>query len=442
MDEIDRITNEEFLSIVASVDEEVIDNKINLKFIINETDKTFVERINIFGNNVTRENVIRNQLIIDEGDPYNEILKAKSINNLKSLNFFKSVQSEVIDGKDKFSKIINIFVDEKPTGEISAGAGVGTSGGTVTTSIKENNYLGKGIALEASATVDEESLKGFFSVTNPNFNNTDKLLSLSIEAIEIDRIKDFGYKNNKIGFSIGTEFEYLDDLNLGLSTSSFYERIDTDNTASARQKKQEGNYFDTFFKINFDLDKRDQKFQTSDGYRSRYFLDLPILSETYTLSNTLDYSIYTELYEQNITSASFLFKSAHSLKNKDIKLSERLFIPSRRLRGFQKGKVGPLDGNDFIGGNYISTINLKTNLPHLSGDIENIDFGLFLDVANVWGVDYDSSLEKNNNIKSSIGLGMDWFTLIGPINFSFAMPITKDESDKTETFRFNLGTTF
>ena len=190
------------------------------------------------------------------------------------------------------------------------------------------------------------------------------------------------------------------------------------------------------------MDKRDQKFQTSDGYRSRYFLDLPILSETYTLSNTLDYSIYTELYEQNITSASFLFKSAHSLKNKDIKLSERLFIPSRRLRGFQKGKVGPLDGNDFIGGNYISTINLKTNLPHLSGDIENIDFGLFLDVANVWGVDYDSSLEKNNNIKSSIGLGMDWFTLIGPINFSFAMPITKDESDKTETFRFNLGTTF
>ena len=73
---------------------------------------------------------------------------------------------------------------------------------------------------------------------------------------------------------------------------------------------------------------------------------------------------------------------------------------------------------------------------------QNVDFTLFLDIANVWGVDYDSSIESNDNIRSSIGLGVDWFTLIGPLNFSFATPISKDNRDKTETFRFNLGTTF
>ena len=116
-----------------------------------------------------------------------------------------------------------------------------------------------------------------FSVTNPNFKNTNKSVNFRLQALEIDRIADYGYKNNKLGFSVGTNFEYLDDLNLGLSTSSFYEKIETDSTASAMQKKQEGNYWDTFLKIDFDYDKRDQKFQTTDGFRSRYFLDLPII---------------------------------------------------------------------------------------------------------------------------------------------------------------------
>ena len=97
------------------------------------------------GNNVTRENVIRNQFVIDEGDPYNEILAKKTINNIKSLRFFKSVNSEIVDGSSSDSKIINISVEEKPTGEISAGAGVGTNGASVLFGVRENNYLGKGL---------------------------------------------------------------------------------------------------------------------------------------------------------------------------------------------------------------------------------------------------------------------------------------------------------
>ena len=148
LEEIDKITlYEQFQSISANVKENVNKQKIDLEFIIQETKQFYVEKINIFGNNVTRENVIRNQLEIDEGDPYNEILANKSINNLKSLNFFKSVKSEIVDGIDKDKKIININIEEKATGEISAGAGVGTSGTSFTVGVKENNYLGKGINL-------------------------------------------------------------------------------------------------------------------------------------------------------------------------------------------------------------------------------------------------------------------------------------------------------
>ena len=101
------------MSTKSTVEENIIDNKIDLIFSISETDKVFVKKINILGNNVTEESVIRNQLEVDEGDPFNEILFKKSLNNLKSLNFFKSVNSNFIENDEEKTKIIEISVEEK-----------------------------------------------------------------------------------------------------------------------------------------------------------------------------------------------------------------------------------------------------------------------------------------------------------------------------------------
>ena len=106
-------------------------NKINFNFKIKDSEKYYVERINVFGNYNTIEEVIRNQLIVDEGDPLNKVLYNKSINKIRSLGFFKKVNTEIVDGSNENLKIINISVEEQPTGEISMGAGYGTSGGTI-----------------------------------------------------------------------------------------------------------------------------------------------------------------------------------------------------------------------------------------------------------------------------------------------------------------------
>ena len=443
LDEIDTITvNEEYKSIKATLEEEIVSNKLNINFIIEETEKKFIERINIFGNNITKESVIRNQLVIDEGDPYNEILAKKSENNLKSLNFFKDIKTEISDGESKDSKIINIYLEEKPTGEIFAGAGAGTGGGTAMFGIKENNYLGKGLSVDANATISAETIKGLFSVTNPNFKNSDKEVYGSLQATETDQLSNFGYKTNKTGFKLGTNFEYLRDLDFDISTSSFYEEIETDSTASTRQKSQEGDYWDTFLNMNLNYDKRNQKYKPTDGYISNYGIEIPILSKTNTLTNSYNYKIYNELYNNNVTSFSFFLKSATSLSGDDVKLSERLTIPSRRLRGFQYGKVGPKDGNDFVGGNYVSSMNISSTLPHLFPNLQNLDVSVFLDAANVWGVDYDSSLSDSSKLRSSFGLGVEWFTPVGPLTFSFSEVISKNVHDVEESFRFNIGTTF
>jgi len=442
LDQIDEISiNEQYQSIKASVEENIIDNKLNLTFKIEETEKFYVKKINILGNNVTEETVIRNNLEIDEGDPYNEILINKSINNINNLNFFRSVKEEIIN-ENNTDKIVNIYVEEKPTGQIAAGAGLSTDGGTVFFNISENNYLGKGIKVDTSLELSSESIKGSFSTIQNNYKNSNKAVSFSIQADEVDRLTDFGYKSNKMGFSVGTNFEYLEDLSLGLGTSSYYERIETDSTASARQKKQKGDYLDTFLKVNLDYDKRNQKYKASEGFLSSYNLDLPILSTNYTVTSGYNYKYYTELFENNISTFGFSLKGAKSLTNKDAKLSERLYIPSKLLRGFVRGKVGPKDGEDYIGGNFVSSLNVSTTLPQILSNLQTVDFLLFFDAANIWGVDYDSTLDDSNKIRSSIGLGVDWFTPIGPLNFSFAQELSKHKDDKTESFRFNLGTTF
>jgi len=442
LNKIDTITiNEQYQSIKSTVTENILSDKINLLFKIEETQKYFVERINILGNNITRENVIRNQLVIDEGDPYNEILKNKSINEIKSLNFFKNVNSEVIEGKEENSKIINISVEEKATGEISAGAGFGTSGELFEFAVRENNYLGKGLSVDTSLSLSTERINGKFIINNPNYKDTDKSVNFAIQALQDDKLSNFGYKSSKYGSSIGTKFEYLEDLRIGFDTSAYFERIETDGTASARQKNQEGSYFDNYLNLSFDYDKRNQKYKTTDGFISSYSINLPIISENNTLTNTYNYKVFSELFEENISSFSMSFSSASSITGENIKLSERLYVPQRKLRGFVNGKIGPKDGEDYIGGNYYALMNFSTTIPQILSNAQNIEVISFFDMANLWGVD-DNILDDGNKLRSSVGIGVDWFTPIGPLNLSFAHPITKSSTDKTESFRFNLGTTF
>ena len=143
-----------------------------------------------------------------------------------------------------------------------------------------------------------------------------------------------------------------------------------------------------------------------------------------------------------IGKASIYLQAINSYDGSDVRISKRANVPYNRLRGFEKGKVGPVDNNDFIGGNYVSALNLSTNLPTILNTVENIDFKYFIDFANVWGVDYDSKIDDSNQIRSATGIGIDFLSPLGPLSFSLSQPITKKSSDKTETFRFNLGTTF
>ena len=441
--EIDKIVlNEQFEFLKSTVREDILDNLINLTFDIAESEKFYVEKINILGNNITREEVIRNNLLVDEGDAFNELLQTRTLNQIRSLNFFSKVESEILDSQSENKKIINITVEEKPTGEIMAGAGVGTDGGTFSVGISENNFLGRGIEFATDVSVSAESLKGLVSLNNPNYKGSNRSLNASLESRVTDRLKDFGYKSNKTGFSVGSGFEFYDDLYWNTGVSSYVEKLETDSTATATLKKQEGSFFDTFFNHTLSYDKRNQRYKTSNGYISRFTQNIPLISESYTLTNTYDYKIYNEWLDENVLSIGFFGKTTNSLSGKDVKLSDRLNLPASKLRGFESGKIGPKDGADYVGGNYAASINIATSLSQILPNSQNTNFSVFFDAANVWGIDYSSALSDESKIRSSVGIAVDFFTPVGPLNFSLSEPITKSKNDITESFRFNLGTTF
>ena len=104
--------------------------------------------------------------------------------------------------------------------------------------------------------------------------------------------------------------------------------------------------------------------------------------------------------------------------------------------------MGPVDGSDHIGGNYAASLSFDANLPRVLPENTNADVGLFLDFGNVWGVDYDSTIDESSKIRSSTGIKLDWLSPIGPMNFVLSQNLSKADSDKTESFSFNLGTTF
>jgi len=161
-----------------------------------------------------------------------------------------------------------------------------------------------------------------------------------------------------------------------------------------------------------------------------------------SILNGIELSSYHALSEDVIGSMKFYGRSIHGLSDEDVRLTSRLHIPSKRIRGFQSRRIGPKDGEDYIGGNYATALSFEGQLPNLLPEDYKTDVSLFLDAANLWSVDYSDTLDDSSKIRSSVGISANVYTQIGPLSLTIAQDISKASTDKTETFNFRLGTSF
>ncbi|OUV60589.1 MAG: outer membrane protein assembly factor BamA [Cellvibrionales bacterium TMED122] len=442
LDEIDEIISNNNLQFVEhNVQEQINAASIDIIFNIFEGEKKLVERINVKGNTVTNENVIRGEFLIDEGDPFTNINLEKTISKLKARNIFKDVKYETTNGSEDNLKIIDITVEERPTGEISAGAGVGTSGGAIAFGVKENNWLGTGKSVEFQIDADEESLSGIVSISDPNYDFLGNSLNYFLKNESNDKPTQ-GYENSVISAGIGTSFEQYKNLKASVGTSFSYDDLRTQGNASATLKKQSGTFNELAANYGFTYDLRNRAFMPSSGGITSFSQSLPVYADKSFITNTFSHSAY-KTFTENVVGAGKLYISAiNGLGSDDVRLSKRRNLSGKRLRGFEKGKVGPIDGNDHVGGNYAAALSFEANLPNVFPENTNIDAGTFLDFGSVWGVDYDKNIDDSNELRSTFGATLNWISPLGPMSFVFSQNLSKADTDKTESFRFNLGTTF
>ena len=442
LDELDiLIANNDLQFIEHSVSEILEGDSIEIKINIYEGQKDLVEKINILGNTITDEAVIRAELILDEGDPFNRLKLDQSIAKLKSKNIFGEIKEKVTNGSNNDQKIIEINVEEKPTGEISAGAGVGTNGGSLAFNVTENNWLGRGVSVSTSIDVSAESFSGGISVNDPNYKFSGNSLNYFLTNTTNEK-KNSGFKNNILSTGIGTSFEQYKSVFLSPRIIFSYDDLKVSNSASDAMKKQQGAFTDLSFDYGVALDKRDRVYGPTSGYYSKFAQSIPLYADSPYIRNAYAFSKYQTLTPNIQGTFKFYATAINGLQDKNVRISKRQKVGQNRLRGFKAGRVGPKDGDDYVGGNYALSSNFEAALPNLLPESTKTDVGLFLDFANVWSVDYDKSLDDSNKIRSATGVQTSWLSPVGPMTFIFAKDLSKAETDVTETFNFRLGTTF
>jgi len=442
LEKIDDISEEKEIqfinhSILETLDGDGVEVKIN----IFEGKKLIVERISIAGNSVTNDSVIRGELRIDEGDPYSALLINKSTNHIKSRNIFSKVDIQTAEGSTNDLAVLNIIVEEKATGEIMAGAGIGTAGTTFTAAISENNWLGKGVKLNSALNISEEKISGSLSLSDPNYKYSGNKVSTSIEMSSTDRATTTGYESSRTGFSLGTSYEQWKNIFFSPEFTVALEDIEAGSSSTASVKAMEGNFFNADFQYGLTFDQRNQVFKPTSGYVSSFYQSIPVIQDSSSFANTLRIIGYHGFSDDIVGSLKFLGKAIHGVDD-DVRLTNRLYMPANNLRGFKAGKSGPKDGESYIGGNYLTAINAEAELPNLLPESYNTDISVFFDAGNLWSVDYNESLDDSSKIRSSVGVGANIFTVVGPLSFTLAQAITSANTDQTETFNFRLGTSF
>ena len=408
-----------------------------------EEKKIPINKINISGNTITNEKVIRDSIVLSEGDNLSNAKIRKSVDIIKSKQLFSKVEYTLDESENKKGKNLNLFVKEQPTGNISAGVGYGSNGGMFEGSINEKNFLGNGVNLNFTGRLSNEKITGDLTYVDPNFKDSEKELAYSLFS-ESDNFSNSNFSSKKIGNKISTKYNIYEDIFFRPSAAIQFDKLETDSLASNLLRSRSGNYKTTSLGYAFSGDFRDSKFNPSSGYT--FYFDqnfATLISDIPTVQSGFGSIFYKELInEKFIGSAKIKMSNVTALDDKDVKLSDRLYAGNLDLRGFESRGVGPIDNGDHIGGNNLAILSIRTSFPNPIPESLKANTFIFYDAGNVWGADYSDIISSNSKLRSSIGAAMDFVSPVGPLSFAYSIPLSKSSTDKEQRFLFNIGSSF
>jgi outer membrane protein insertion porin family len=423
---------------------------IDVVYDIGEGPRVFVDRIEITGNVRTLDKVIRREMLLVEGDPFNTSKLRRSERRIRDLGFFERVNVTTAEGTQPDRSVIQVDVQEQSTGEIEIGAGFSTIDGPLANfGIRERNLLGRGQDLRFSATVSGRTQEFDLSFTEPYFLERDLAAGVDLFRITRDNQDESSYDeaNTGIGFRLGyplTE-RLRQRLNYTLQQTKI-ENIASD--ASRFIREQQGTRLVSLVGQELMYDHRDSRINPTEGYFIRLNNEIAGLGGDAQFSrNRLGAGVYFPVTEGTVLSVLGEIGYIIGL-GQDVAISDRFFIGGDSLRGFAPAGIGPreLNSDDALGGNRFARGSVELAFPIGLPDEFGVTGHTFTDIGTLSEVDAKpiagERLVDDNSIRLAAGFGISWRSPLGPIRVDLAFPILKQDYDKVEEFRFSFGTRF
>ncbi len=423
-------------------------NSVVITFDIDQGSKIYIDRINIKGNIKTEDKVIRRELELVEGDPFNSLKLRQSEKNVKTTGLFDNVEIKFDELVGTNKSKIDVEVTERSTGEFSVGAGFSSLDGALgNIGVKESNVFGqaKELSLQLGLSTRRSSID--LSYTDPYFLDSDVAAGIDIFNVRRNNKTYSGYKHNILGFKLRAGYELLDDFRHISSYTLKRDKIhDIDNQTSLFIKEQEGKRTNSIIGQAFVYDKLNDRLNPTDGFRIRMDLDFyGLVGDSEHFSTELKIANFYRISDSGGFYIGSFFEAGYIASIKEVKINDRFLISGDQIRGFKNQGLGPRDTStgDALGGEIYYLARNELNFPLGLPDELGVNGLAFLDIGTIYNTSSSGGLVKDEaKLRASAGVGLTWISPFGPVKFFLSKPFLKENYDKKEIFRFSFGTTY
>ena len=454
----------DFVNIEPRITRNERNQTLDLTFALTRGQRVFVERIDIEGNTTTLDEVIRRQFATVEGDPFNPREIRNSAERLRALGYFSDVQAESRQGTSPDQVIVDVNVEEQPTGSLNFGVSYGVSTGVgFNASLSEKNFLGRGQEVDLSFATGSGTKSSGFTFVEPYFLGRDLKARFQTWYNTTDRLNS-DYNTRTVGFQTGLEFPISEngrlELRYKLSKDTLYdvEELHVDDESgelvgsSPILYNEQGGFFTSALGYTYSYDSRIGGLDPLTSYRLRFSQDFAgVGGDVKSVTSTLYAGVESRAWRESVTMLAELEAGAvHMLSDQNSRFLNR-YTGNGKIRGFEPNGMGPRDlaapNEDALGGNYFWALRTELQFPLGLPEEYGIKGGLFADAGSVWGLDnntgaFGTPVDDGMHVRASVGASLFWTTPIGPLRFNFAKALKKEDYDEEQAFDLTISTKF
>ncbi|SPF80367.1 outer membrane protein assembly factor BamA [Pseudoprimorskyibacter insulae] len=430
------------------------DLTLDVELLLTRGPRIFVERIDIEGNTTTLDRVVRRQFRVVEGDPFNPREIRESAERIRALGFFANADVNAREGSTPQQVIVDVDVEEAPTGSLSFGGTYSTASGFgATVDFRERNFLGRGQTLQFGISTASETRSYKFNFIEPSFLGRDVVYSTLISYDETDNLG--AVYDTEVGvFRPALEFPISDNGRLEVRYSTNYTNmtgLESNAGALVTAEAARGQLFAHSLGYTYSFDTRRTGLNPNAGVLFEFGQDFGVVDgKDSFIKSTVRAVAQTKILSEEVTLRATVEGGALNYSGAGSRSMDRFFMGSNVMRGFEYGGIGPREYNgatgvnDALGGNYFAVARLEADFPLGLPEEYGMSGGLFYDVGSLWGLDKTNAdtLYTGFSARQVIGFSLFWDTAIGPLRFNFSEVLDKKYYDKAQTFDLTISTRF